>query len=1169
MEKSGLIEKSESFKKLAYTLEREITPVAVSGMISESFTHLVRALKSETDTQILILARDGYRAKKIRDDLEVLGVNAGIYLKKDIMFYDIEASSREYLYDRIKILRKLSEGKNEVVVASVEALFDKVDSPENFREYRIELKTGEEYELDSIVKKLVDIGYERVGMIEGKGQFAQRGGILDIFPVDFEDPVRIEFFDVEIDSIRIFDAASQRSKENIDRVTVESAEEIHLSSEDRESIKKNLEKKLKESEKKFSSDENLSHIYEKLKDKFLLYIEKLENGMSIDNKEMVIPFADRKFSGITEYLKEDSIVIFEDGPRTEESFRNYLENFEDEIKDYSEAGEVFPEHIDAINSRENVTTNLKKRKIVLTSNLMRTGRLFRVKEKISFYTKAIMNYQGDINLFKEDMEHQLSTGKKPFVFAENKEKAENLVQDMFNLGLEAVYRENFETPERGISVNPYTIPKGFEIMDTDTILIAYKDIFGAKKKKKRFKVKGASKIDSFTDLKIGDYVVHENHGIGKYKGVEQLNVQGVKKDYLIIEYSGSDKLYIPIDQMNLVQKYIGSDAERVKVNKLGSADWTRTKSRVRKSIEDMAEDLIKLYAEREVVKGHKYPEDTPWQNQFEEQFPYEETGDQLRAAEEIKSDMEEEKPMDRLLCGDVGYGKTEVALRAVFKAVMDNKQVAFLVPTTILAEQHYQTMKKRFENFPIKIGCLNRFRTPKEQERIKDALRQGNMDIVVGTHKLLSKSMKYKDLGLLIIDEEQRFGVKQKETIKELRKSVDVLTLTATPIPRTLHMSLSGIRDMSVLEEPPGERYPIQTYVVEFNENLIRDAVLKEMARGGQVYILYNKVRSMDRFTAEIQKLIPEARVASAHGQMGERRLEDIMQRFLENEYDVLVCTTIIETGLDIPNVNTIIITNADKMGLSQLYQLRGRVGRSSRIAFAYFMYEKDRMLTEVSEKRLKTIKEFTEFGSGFKIAMRDLEIRGAGNLLGAEQHGQMSAIGYDLYVKFLDEAIKKLQGKEEKRTVDTNIDLEVSGYIRDSYIKDEYQKIEVYKKISSIESREDMSSLIDELIDIYGDVSKEVMNLISISYIKNLAGSQNISAIKQTGKKVRFEYEKETDMPDGVFEWLIENCKGRVQFDMKKNPAVIYSLESSSEKEILKELIDFLENMSNFSAET
>ncbi|HZK33417.1 MAG TPA: transcription-repair coupling factor, partial [Tissierellaceae bacterium] len=740
------------------------------------------------------------------------------------------------------------------------------------------------------------------------------------------------------------------------------------------------------------------------------------------------------------------------------------------------------------------------------------------------------------------------------------ERGKRLQKTLLEMDIEASFLDNKDEKIKSsqIFITTGSIKAGFEYSKIKLIVISDKEVFGARKRKRRKRrKKDTSKQISLVDLTIGDYVVHENYGIGRYEGIEQLDIQGIKKDFLHIRYRGQDKLYVHIDQMNLIQKHTGSDGVKPRINKLSSPEWSRTKAKAKKAVEEMAEDLLELYAKRESYKGFAFSKDSQWQGQFEDLFPYEETEGQLDSTIEIKRDMESTKPMDRLLCGDVGYGKTEVALRAAFKAIMDGKQVAFLVPTTILAHQHYETMIKRFSEFPVKIGVLSRFVSKTKQKLTIDNMRKGLVDIVVGTHRLLSKDILFKDLGLLIIDEEQRFGVKHKETLKQLKETVDVLTLTATPIPRTLHMSLSGVRDMSVIEDPPEERYPVQTYVVEYNQQMVRDAIIKEVSRGGQVYYVYNRVESIDKITSRLRKLIPEVKFAIGHGQMGERQLEKVMVDFLDKDIDVLVSTTIIETGLDIPNVNTIIIHNADKMGLSQLYQLRGRVGRSSRLAYGYFTYEKNKVLTEVAEKRLRAIKEFTEFGSGFKIAMRDLEIRGAGSLLGLKQHGHIESIGYDLYVKFLNQAVRKLKGEVVAEKIDTTIDLNIDGYINNRYIEDEEQKIEIYKKISAVSSIEDYRELIDELIDRFGDLPKEVENLIDVSYIRFFASENSIENVSQVDKEILLEFNSAKNINIELLHYLSKEYKKRLEFDLSKSPLfkfkfgedMLYDLKTLVEK--------------------
>ena len=967
-------------------------------------------------------------------------------------------------------------------------------------------------------------------MVEGVGQFSIRGGIIDFFPPNSNNPYRVELFDEEVDSIRTFDILTQRSLETKDKITIPPVKEILITEEISGKTIQNLKGELE----KFNFNE-------RTEEKFSRYIELLEENIYLSNRDMILPYIPKEYLGsIIDYLQEDSLIFIDEPKRVEEKYKNNKEDFYIKIKDLLEAGEVMPSHLDMAYEYEEILPNILQKHIITNSSILKGNESFKSKAIYNFSVKSMTNYHNKMDLLVEDLNYYKYRGYKIIILSGTEERGLRLQKNLQDLGVEAIFLDDRkgEIKSSQLFITTGSIQGGFEYSSIKLVVISDKEIFGAqKKKRKKSKKKQGEKIVNLADLAIGSYVVHENHGIGRYEGIEQLDIQGVKKDYLTIRYKNQDKLYIPIDQMNLIQKYIGSDSVKPKINRLNSGDWQRTKARAKKAVEDMAEDLLNLYAKRETLEGYSFSEDTPWQRQFEDLIPFEETEGQLKSTMEIKKDMESKKPMDRLLCGDVGYGKTEVALRAAFKALMDGKQVAILVPTTILAQQHYNTILERFQDFPIKPALLSRFKTPREQKLAIEGLANGVVDIVVGTHRLLSQDVKFKDLGLLIIDEEQRFGVKHKEKLKRLRENIDVLTLTATPIPRTLHMSLVGIRDMSVLEEPPEERYPIQTYVVEFNEQMIRDAILKEVARGGQVYFVYNRVDTIDKMASKLRALVPEVTFSVGHGQMGERQLERVMMGFLNKEADVLVCTTIIETGLDIPNVNTIIVYNADKMGLSQLYQLRGRVGRANRIAYGYFTYEKDRVLSEVAEKRLRAIKEFTEFGSGFKIAMRDLEIRGAGNLLGSEQHGHIEAIGYDLYVKFLSETIRKLKGEIVVEEIDTTIDLKVDGYIPRAFIQDEEQKIEIYKKIAAINNIEDYRELIDELIDRFGDIPKEVENLMDISYIKSLSNKNRIKNISEINGIIRLDLVSTENMSLELIHELSKDYGRSISFDLSAKP--------------------------------
>lgn len=1159
----------DSYDKLINSVEDRFSPIAMHGLSGESISHISYALNQRFKKQVLILTYDDLRAKSISEDLKFFNdENTEFFPSRDIVFYDIDAFSHDIQNQRLKVLKRLSKGEDLIVVASIRSIINKVMSCEKMNQHTTRLEFGEIIDFKNFSESLSEKGYERVEMLEGKGQFAIRGGILDFFPINSEYPIRVELFDDEVDSIRTFDIETQRSIENIKSIDIPPVKEIVIEDLERENIIKEIKKDLNLSITKLNKTDSLKDVSDKLLEKFNGLTSRIEDKLSVTNLDLILPLLKDSISSMISYLEEDSIVLLDEPTRVEENAKQAEKDFLESYVNLFETGEVLNSHKDIYYSLNQINEQVNTKQVITSSNILKDNPSFKPKAIVSFTVKGIQSFHSKLDLLAESLDHYKYRGYKVIILSGSEERGKNLVKELKDRKIECSFIENrdIEIKSGQVFVIPGSISAGYEYTTLKFAVISDKEVFGTNKKKRKAKArKDAKPIESFTDLKIGDYIVHESHGIGQYLGTEQLRVQGVKKDYMAIKYTGEDKLYVPIDQMNLIQKYIGSDTKKPKINKLGSSDWIKTKTKVKRAIEDMAEELIELYATRETITGNQFSKDTPWQKQFEDAFPYQETNDQLRSTEEIKSDMEKKKIMDRLLCGDVGYGKTEVALRAMFKAVMDSKQVAILVPTTILAQQHYNTLIERFRDFPVNIEMLSRFRTPKQQKNILKDVKCGNIDIVVGTHRLLSKDVQFSDLGLLVVDEEQRFGVKHKEALKTLKETVDVLTLTATPIPRTLHMSLIGIRDMSVLEEPPEERYPIQTYVVEYNEQMIRDAIIKELNRDGQAYILYNKVQTIREFSAKVQRLVPEARIIVAHGQMSERELERVMMEFLRGEYDVLVCTTIIETGLDIPNVNTIVIYDADKMGLSQLYQLRGRVGRSNRVAFAYFTYERNKVLTEVAEKRLRAIKEFTAFGSGFKIAMRDLEIRGAGNLLGADQHGQMADIGYDLYVKFLDEAIKRLQGKKPQEKVDTLMELNVDGYIPERYIRDEEQKIEVYKRISAIESKRDYADIQEELIDRFGDVPKQVMNLLEISYIKSLASKGKISSIKQFDDIIKIEFIDKSYLSIDLINEILKRLGNRVQLDASNVCNIRYKHKSKNQEDMLNELEDLVGKISSF----
>ncbi|NLY44469.1 MAG: transcription-repair coupling factor [Tissierella sp.] len=1148
----------EPYKNLLKDIKDDISPIFTYGLIDEDLGHFVYGLNEHLEKQILLVTYDESKSRRLYEDIRNLGnENVELFPKKEKLFYDIDASSYENLNQRLRVISKLLAGEKIIVIASLESLLDKIIIREVYERYTKKIEFGEELNIEHLLECLVDAGYERVHMVEGVGQFSIRGGIIDIYSPNCPNPFRIELFDNEVDSIRTFDVITQRSLDVMDDIEITPVKEVLILDEFRDIIYNNLKNELK------------SHNYQdKALEKYGRYLELLEEKSYISNRHMVLPFIPEDYLGsLMDYIDVDSLIFIDEPKRIEERANHIRQELYMKTTDLLEAGEILSAHTSIDYEYKELLPEILKKTVVVSSTLLRATQDIQGKSIHNFTVKSMTNYHNKMDLLVEDINHYKYRGYKIVILSGTEERGLRLQKNLQEFGIESTFSKDKDSEIKSgqLFITTGSVESGFEYSTIKLVVISDKEIFGAQKKKNRpGKKKSKDNILNISDLVIGSYVVHESHGIGQYEGIEQLDIQGVKKDYLTIRYKGQDKLYIPIDQMNLIQKYIGADTAKPKVNKLNSGDWQRTKTRAKKAVEEMAQDLIELYAKRETYKGYSFSKDTPWQRQFEDLFPYEETDGQINSIIEIKKDMEKPKPMDRLLCGDVGYGKTEVALRAAFKALMDGKQVAILVPTTILAQQHYNTMVERFRDFPIKPALLSRFKSPKEIKLAVEGIGKGVVDIVVGTHRLLSKDVKFKDLGLLIIDEEQRFGVKHKEALKKLKENIDVLTLTATPIPRTLHMSMVGIRDMSVIEEPPEERYPIQTYVVEFNEQMIRDAILKEIARGGQVYFVYNRVETIDKMTSKLRALVPEAKFAIGHGQMAEKQLEKVMMDFHDKEQDVLVCTTIIETGLDIPNVNTIIIFDADKMGLSQLYQLRGRVGRSNRIAYGYFTYEKNKVLSEIAERRLRAIKEFTEFGSGFKIAMRDLEIRGAGNLLGMQQHGQIEDIGYDLYVKFLSQAISNLKGEAVEEKVETTIDLNVSGFIPKKYIIDEEQKIEVYKKIAAVETYDDYSELLDELIDRFGDVPLETRNLMQISYIKSLANKNNIKNISQSKNIVKLDLISGDKLSLELIQYLSKEYGKLLVFNLSNEPCLEYRYKG----EALESLKTLIEKIDSFNVE-
>lgn len=1079
-------------------------PVMISGCIDTQKIHLVHAAVNDYRFR-LIITGDEAKAREMQEDSRFFDKSSIYYPAKDFIFYSADVHGNQLAGERLRCIQKIIAAQdnktNITVITTIDGCVDMLMPLQRYRDNIIHFKNSDIIDTEKLISKLVGIGYTRVPMIDGQGQFAVRGGIIDIFSYTDETPVRIELWDDEIDSIRFFDVESQRSVEKIQTYDVFPATEWILSEDEIdagfEKVKDEVEKQLvtlgndkkKKTQQEMDACNRLRHAY-------------ADFERTRDYSKFILSFTD-EIEGFTDYFPKDETVFVLDEPdRIMERMELISYEYEESMKNRLEGGYVVASQTKLMRPIAEVYKNMQSSRLMLLSSLDYKPKMLKPADYLRIDARSISSYNNSFEYLADDINKYKRTGYRVVLVCNSRTRAARIVADLEELGTQSYFSEDYdkEIMPGTVMVTYGNIHRGFEYPLIGFVIITENDIFTSRTRKKQKKKYEGRSIAGFNELNVGDYVVHEMHGLGVYKGIEKITVEGVEKDYIKIEYAGNSNLYVLATQLDRLQKYAASDTEKKpKLNKLGSVEWNKTKAKVHGAVEEIAKDLVELYSIRQNQKGYAFGPDTVWQKEFEEMFPYEETDDQLNAIADTKADMESTRIMDRLICGDVGYGKTEVAIRAAFKAVQEGKQVAYLVPTTILAQQHFNTFEQRMKNFPLKIAQLSSFRTNKEIKETLADLKKGFVDVVIGTHRLLSKDVEFKDLGLLIIDEEQRFGVAHKEKIKKLKNNIDVLTLSATPIPRTLHMSLVGIRDMSVLEEPPVDRVPIQTFVTEHNDEMIREAINRELARGGQVYYVYNRVRSIDEAAAHIQELVPQANVAFAHGQMEKRELEKIMVDFINGDIDVLISTTIIETGMDISNVNTMIIEDADKFGLSQLYQLRGRVGRSNRTAYAFLLYRRDRMLTEVAEKRLSAIREFSDFGSGFKIAMKDLEIRGAGNVLGKSQHGHMAAVGYDLYCKMLNEAVNDLKGIKNEYSFETNVDLSVDAYIPSTYIKSEYQKLDIYKRIAAIESEEELSDMKDELVDRYGSLSTPAVNLLNIALIKSMAHKIGIMEMKGT----------------------------------------------------------------------
>jgi len=1076
----------------------------VSGCMESQKSHLMYGLSGIAPYR-LILAEDERRAREIYEDYRFYDRKVYSYPAKDLLFFQADIHGNLLIRQRMKVIKALLEEKELTVVTSIDGCMDFLESLEKIKEQLIHYESDSTVDIEQLKNQLVALGYERVGQVEMPGQFSVRGGIVDIYCLTEENPWRIELWGDEIDSIRSFDPESQRSLENLEELTIYPAVE---------------------------------HIGDKDMVSFLDYFPEERTIIFLDEPNRLT----EKGGAVEEEYRQSRMH------REEKGSRNLPENW--------------------LCSFEQLQKELNKRNCISVCALEPKQAGWKVREKFYLEVKSISAYNNSFELLVKDLHQYKKQGYRIALLSGSRTRAERLAKDLQEEGLAAFYGQDYdrEICPGEIMVVYGHAKKGFEYPLIKFAVMTESDIFGQEQKKKKKKNYSGSRIQDFAELSIGDFVVHEKHGLGIYRGIEKVEVDRIVKDYIKIEYRGGSNLYIPATQLDCLQKYSGADASKApKLNKLGTQEWNKTKSKVRGAVKNIAKELVELYAVRQEKEGYVCGPDTVWQREFEEMFPYEETEDQLSAIEDAKRDMESTRIMDRLICGDVGYGKTEVALRAAFKEVQESRQVAYLAPTTILAQQIYNTFVQRMKEFPVRVELLCRFRTPAQQKKAIEDLKKGQVDVIIGTHRILSKDVQFKNLGLLIVDEEQRFGVTHKEKIKQLKKDVDVLTLTATPIPRTLHMSLIGIRDMSVLEEPPMDRMPIQTYVMEYDEETVREAINRELRRGGQVYYVYNRVTDIADVALRIAKLVPDARVDFAHGQMSERELENVMYSFVNGDIDVLVSTTIIETGLDISNVNTMIIHDSDRYGLSQLYQLRGRIGRSNRTAYAFLMYRKNVMLKETAEKRLAAIREYTDLGSGFKIAMRDLELRGAGNLLGAQQHGHMNAVGYDLYCKMLNEAVKEAKGIHTMEDFETSVDLNVDAYIPDSYISNEFQKLDIYKRIAGIETQQDYDDMLEELLDRFGEPGKAVLNLLAIAKLKAIAHQGYVTEIKQTGKTVRFTlYEKARLNTEG-FPALIQKYRRGLQFKNEQEPKFILEPQGNlilALTEFAEELKSMAENM-------
>jgi len=1156
----------ESYQKIDFA----DSPVLATGVTGSQKWHLAAGLIAKYNRPGLIVAHSELSAKAIYEDMQYFFPGrCRLYPSRDPLFYAADVKSTDIACKRFAILSELLAGEKPIIVLPAEVLLDRLTPPKTFANNILPLQVGDICEPEDLVRRLSIMGYERAAQVEGPGQFAMRGGIIDICTIAEDNPaMRIEFFGDEIDSIRLLDILSQRSVSSegadvrLDKVKIFPMGELAY---DDTVLNLAIANISQEYEKAYTSlrKKNLRGEAQSLKEQTETLLTQLSQDKHSSHMESLFPFFYEDTTNLLDYLPRDTILFFDEPNYIATHINTLREEYEDGIKNRLLKGTILPTQTQMLLTYEQALQRAAGFHTMLFADMAQQVRGFAPKRIIPFIVKSCPPLRRRPEELKEDISFWMSQQYRLVILAGPGKSGEHLAKSLAELEIPVRYEKNLadisDLPVGVVTITQGALATGFEYPECKLAVITDREMFAKTEKKRKRRRKDGAKIDNFTDLRPGDYIVHDNHGVGIFAGIEQIVTDGLSRDYLKLTYADGGHLYVHTGQMDLVQKYIGGSA-KLKLNKLGGADWAKAKSRVRGAVKILAQDLVALYAKRQTNPGFVYSPDSVWQSEFEAHFPYEETEDQIAAIEDVKKDMESEKIMDRLICGDVGYGKTEVAIRAAFKAVQDNKQVAYLVPTTILAQQHYATFAARMADYPVTVERLSRFQTTKEQRETIHRLSRGEADIVIGTHRLLSKDVEFRNLGLIIVDEEQRFGVSHKEKLKALKESVDVMTLTATPIPRTLHLSLTGIRDMSLLNEPPEERQPVQTYVMEHNSEFVREAINRELARNGQVYYLHNRVRNIAEEAARVRALVPHAKVAFAHGQMSEYELENIMISFIEGEVQVLVCTTIVETGLDIPNVNTIIIQNADHMGLSQLYQLRGRVGRSNRLAYAYLMYRKDKVLEETAQKRLQTIRDFTEFGAGFKIAMRDLEIRGAGNLLGAEQHGHMDSVGYDMYCKLLAEAVSELKGEIPVQSFETTVDIAVNAYIPEYFIEDEIQKLEIYKKIALIQNQQDFNDMQEEIEDRFGDLPQPVQYLLDIALMKARAHSLGvISVAEKQGSRLIITFKGDAAVDVDKLAAFVTQEAGKVLFTMAPNPYLTYhGVENAMET--LKYVLDCLE---------